>query len=939
MLSFFIGIQYIGIVIVFLQILTMLSYRPSRLQNFLLIMEFAILVNHVGSLMMMQAKDPSSALMAVKFSYVGKPYILLMIVLFFLGFYRVHIPAFLPVALFGFHIFISALVMTCEKHHLFYTTVNFVDEGYFPHLVFGHGIFYILNTILMAVYMVVCIVVSKKCFQKLNTKNEKTCARYLDAIIVVAALGLIVYFTGITGGYDTTLLSYVVGSILIQICVMKYDMLDAVEIARDKITEELAQGILVVSVSGEVIYQNPQIQRIFSPDGGWDTNKIFETLQQNLELGEKLCLGENIYEVNQKDMIKGGIGYGKMYIVNDVTANHNHALELERQMVIAETANKAKSDFLARMSHEIRTPINAVIGMDEMILRESRETAVKKYAQNIKSAAHTLLSLINDILDSSKIESGKMEIVTADYELDSLLNDVVNAIYLKAADKDLDFKIVVDEKLPNGLHGDDVRIRQILVNILNNAVKYTNEGGITFTVLGRSDGDREILRFEVKDTGIGIKEEDLPKLCAAFERIELSRNRNVEGTGLGMSIVSDLLHMMDSQLHVESIYGEGSNFYFELEQRVVDPVPIGDFQDRVNHMCTEDAYQSKFCAPRAKLLLVDDNDVNREVFRSLLKQTRVQIVDVNSGARCLEEAAKERFDIIFLDHMMPDMDGIETLQHLREMENCPCKDTPIVALTANAVTGSKEKYLAAGFDSYLSKPIISEKLEYLIMELLPDDLVEEGSAEVLDSAMDESEALPQISQIDWNYAHIYVKDDHVLEATLKNIYRALDSDQKELTELVQNIYNEEGIAAYRIKVHALKSTNASVGAVMVSQLAKLLEQRAIAGDTEAITRVHPVFMEELRQFEDELRSYYGDSTVSEDTVSLEQISQMLDRLIGSLECYDYDTADELVEKLASLPCEEKLREHFQKLQEQEFQLEFDACREYAAELKTIIEME
>ena len=489
------------------------------------------------------------------------------------------------------------------------------------------------------------------------------------------------------------------------------------------------------------------------------------------------------------------------------------------------------------------------------------------------------------------------------------------------------------------MHGDDVRIRQILVNILNNAVKYTNEGGITFTVLGRSDGDREILRFEVKDTGIGIKEEDLPKLCAAFERIELSRNRNVEGTGLGMSIVSDLLHMMDSQLHVESIYGEGSNFYFELEQRVVDPVPIGDFQDRVNHMCTEDAYQSKFCAPRAKLLLVDDNDVNREVFRSLLKQTRVQIVDVNSGARCLEEAAKERFDIIFLDHMMPDMDGIETLQHLREMENCPCKDTPIVALTANAVTGSKEKYLAAGFDSYLSKPIISEKLEYLIMELLPDDLVEEGSAEVLDSAMDESEALPQISQIDWNYAHIYVKDDHVLEATLKNIYRALDSDQKELTELVQNIYNEEGIAAYRIKVHALKSTNASVGAVMVSQLAKLLEQRAIAGDTEAITRVHPVFMEELRQFEDELRSYYGDSTVSEDTVSLEQISQMLDRLIGSLECYDYDTADELVEKLASLPCEEKLREHFQKLQEQEFQLEFDACREYAAELKTIIEME
>lgn len=382
-----------------------------------------------------------------------------------------------------------------------------------------------------------------------------------------------------------------------------------------------------------------------------------------------------------------------MYVVSDVTENYNHAVELERQMVIAEMANRAKSDFLARMSHEIRTPINAIVGMDEMILRESREQDVKKYAMNIKSAASTLLSLINDILDSSKIESGKLEIVPMVYELDSLLNDVVNAIYLKAADKGLKLSINVDKNLSNQLYGDDVRIRQILINLLNNAVKYTHQGEICFTVQDHSSADRNILYFEVRDTGIGIKEKDLPKLCEAFERIEVSRNRNIEGTGLGMSIVSDLLHLMGSQLQVQSVYGKGSTFSFELAQPRISEEKIGDYEQRIRYMHQGEHYQCKFLAPDANILVVDDNDTNRMVFCNLLKQTKMQIKEVDCGAACLEAVQKEHFDLIFLDHMMPEMDGVETLQRMRCLPDNLCVQTPVVALTANAVTGAKEKNL------------------------------------------------------------------------------------------------------------------------------------------------------------------------------------------------------------------------------------------------------
>lgn len=390
-------------------------------------------------------------------------------------------------------------------------------------------------------------------------------------------------------------------------------------------------------------------------------------------------------------------------------------------------ANEAKGKFLAHMSHEIRTPINAVLGMDEMILRESGEANIKEYAMDIYMAGQTLLTLINDILDFSKIESGKMEIVPAAYDVSSMIHDLTTMAWQRAKDKNIGFVVEIDREIPSRLYGDDVRIRQALTNILTNAVKYTHEGSVWFRAGCRSMEEGEVyLAFEVEDTGIGMKEEDLPKLSAEFERIEEDRNRNIEGTGLGMSITIQLLELMGSRLHVESEYGKGSKFSFELGQKVVDGTPIGDFESRVRQAAEDYSHSTKFYAPEAKILVVDDNAVNRKVLRNLLKGTQVQVTDAGSGAECLELVQRSHFDLIFLDHMMPGMDGVETLHRMKGLSGYHCQDTPVIVLTANAVTGARENYLAEGFDDFLSKPVVPEKLEGMMRRMLPQELLHTG---------------------------------------------------------------------------------------------------------------------------------------------------------------------------------------------------------------------
>lgn len=404
--------------------------------------------------------------------------------------------------------------------------------------------------------------------------------------------------------------------------------------------------------------------------------------------------------------------------------------EYIREKERADEANRAKSEFLANMSHEIRTPLNTIIGMDEIIMRESEEKHTLFYAENIKSAGMLLLALINDILDFSKIEAGQMDIIPVEYNLRNMIDEMNQLIGYKAESKGLDFIIEIDPTTPNVLYGDDVRIKQVMLNLLNNAIKYTVKGTVTLKIAwDLTSMDSMNLIVYVKDTGIGIRPEHLQRLFTAFQRIEEGENRNIEGTGLGITITVNLLKIMKSNLNVRSTFGKGSSFSFSLPQKIVNNEPIGEYKRSVNSVQLDNdkkktiAYKIAFTAPDARILVVDDSIVNLTVFKGLLKNSKANIETVNSGEKALEKYEKEHYDLVILDHMMPGLDGIETLHRMKAMNSEINKGIHMIALTANAISGSRDMYLEQGFDDYMTKPINPEILEKMMIEHLPKELV------------------------------------------------------------------------------------------------------------------------------------------------------------------------------------------------------------------------
>ena len=524
-------------------------------------------------------------------------------------------------------------------------------------------------------------------------------------------------------------------------------------------------------------------------------------------------------------------------------------LKLEKSA--ADSANKAKSDFLADMSHEIRTPINAVLGMNEMIIRESKDENVLDYASNIKKAGNTLLSIINTILDFSKIEDGRMSLVPVEFSVPDLLDGLVNSISERAKGKGLDFEVKVDEDIPVKLFGDDVRISQVIMNLLTNAVKYTEKGRVILRVTKKERTDEKItLLVEVEDTGIGIKEEDLDKLSVSFERIEEKRNRHIEGTGLGISIVTKLLAMMDSEMKVKSVYGEGSLFYFELGLKIADPTPIGPYEERRKNVSVKKEEKIRLMAAGARVLVTDDNEMNRKVAINLLKLFGIKPDVCASGMETLERMRKEKYDLLFLDHMMPGMDGIETLKMLKYEKILG--DAPVIVLTANAVVGAKEQYLKQGFDGYLSKPIRIEELEEILKTYLPEELITEGSTE--DALAEKPKGLDYFRSlgldVDEGVSYAAGDEDFYLEM-LKEYARSADGKCDEL----EGYYNNEDWKNYKIQIHAIKSTSKTIGAEELSEKAKALEAASGNSDLDFMKKHHHEFLAEFKKLSGQILDY------------------------------------------------------------------------------------
>lgn len=575
--------------------------------------------------------------------------------------------------------------------------------------------------------------------------------------------------------------------------------------------------------------------------------------------------------------------------------------QLKAETARADAANNAKTQFLASISHEIRTPINAVLGMNEMILRESREKEVVSYASEVKRAAKSLLNIINDLLDITKIEAGKLTVIPVEYSLASLINDIRTMFELKAAEKRLKFKIEIIGGLPSTVIGDDVRVKQVLINILNNAIKYTENGSVTLTVSAPQAGS---ISFCIKDTGIGIKPEDIEKLYTPFQRVDEKRNRNIEGTGLGLSITMQLLELMNSRIDVQSVYGEGSTFSFVLPQPTANATPLNTAVLFSAEPVSEKQYKVSHQAPDAKLLIVDDSEMNRRVISGLLKETKIQIFESESGEDCLKKTADCHFDLILMDHMMPGMDGIETLRAMRSRENDPCRTTPVVIVTANAVVGAKEAYLEAGFDDFLSKPIDPHKLEKMVFAKLDSTLITDAPADSVSTEQPPERELPVIEGIDWSWANIHFPSQSFLLDTVKLFVSRIKPEADALTRCFEQIDGNDSFESYRTQVHSMKTSASTLGIVPLAGLAATLENAARAENSAVISTLHPVFIEKWLNYAAPLKQLIPTVDSLSAAEHSDTVFEILDAVRAAAAEMDVDALDELSAKLDGFSFEE-----------------------------------
>lgn len=571
------------------------------------------------------------------------------------------------------------------------------------------------------------------------------------------------------------------------------------------------------------------------------------------------------YYVVQEVVISLGIIFVSLIvagIVNSLITEQNHRLldalrKEKRSQQEAEAANMAKSSFLANMSHEIRTPINAILGMNEMILREEKDPAIRGYAGNIQASGNSLLSIVSDVLDISKIESGKLEIIPVDYEVNSLISDCCNMAAGRAKAKELELLVECADNVPMKLCGDETHIRQIIMNLLTNAVKYTEKGTVKLIVSGSFNDGGFVLKVDVSDTGIGIAEENLPQLFTQFQRFDLQRNRNIEGTGLGLSIVKRLCDLMSGTITARSVLGSGSTFTVELPQKVVDSTPCGGVN--LNYSAgAEHEYHHSFEAPEAKILAVDDLPVNLLVIANLLKETRIKIDTAGSGRECLDKCSQQKYDLILMDHMMPEMDGVQTFEKLHGDKSSPNFETPVIMLTANALAGMREQYMDVGFADYVSKPVRGAKLEEAIRRNLPESLIKPASPEIPAEAVSTepsgfADICSAVPELNVNAALQYCCGSAELLNDLLHDFTENDhfSDLKAAFE-------EKRWEDYRRHAHSLKSTSLMIGLTGLSERARASELALKGGCTEFAELNHDSLIEEYSALLGKIKDYLKD---------------------------------------------------------------------------------
>lgn len=751
--QFVIILLYITIIGLFAVCVFSLTRWGSMLHTYLFFYCVANLVYNVGYILMMHSTGQETYVTALKIGYFGRLWVGLAMTLFIAEVCGQFYPTLVKSIAGIFNMFVYFFILNLESNRLYYKHMEFKMVGDFPTLPHSGGPIYYVYTFLNMFYAILCVYLIVRAY--IREKNDT--AKKRDLVLMIAVFALVatyvIYFfklVQLARIFDVMIIGYAVCTALMLIAIVKYRMLDTTAAAKNYVVDELSEGIIVVDNDDNVSYYNKPAQKLFPELDDPESNeaairKLLNDFNSSIESGEPVRIDDRIYTPRINPLTEDDTRIGSLYSLSDDSEHYRYMDQLREQKQIADNANEAKSQFLANMSHEIRTPINAVLGFNEMVTRECEKIRDSKeeknpvisevfdnismYSENIEGAGNNLLSIINDILDLSKIEAGKMELTYGEYSLSSIIRDITGMITFRASEKGLEFIADVDEAIPDKLYGDMVRVRQVITNILTNAVKYTDSGNVRLIVRGQDNvsikaGETLNLTVTVKDTGIGIRPEDMDKLFGSFERLELKRNSTIEGTGLGLAISRQLVSMMGGNITVNSEYGSGSTFVITIPQKVSSTDPVGNLNARPDSRTKEKkAYKPSFSASDAIILVVDDSIVNLRVAKALLRDTGLMIDTADNGSKALELTMQKKYDLILMDQRMPNMDGIEVLKNIRAQQDGPNPDTPIICMTADAIIGSREKYIDAGFDDYLSKPVKSEQLEQTLIKFLPHEKI------------------------------------------------------------------------------------------------------------------------------------------------------------------------------------------------------------------------
>ena len=1036
MYTLLLGIQYVGIVVLLVTLLRVMQQRPSKQQQIMVFLLLSMLLNFVGYLFEMTATTQREALRAVQVSYLGKPFILLMKFFFIADYCKVRLPKQFVTILSAIHLSITLLVLTCEYQNLYYDGIVFVQDGPFAHLEHGNGPVYKLYMVMVVVYLILMFVMCVRRYTRLHSEQQQAQIVKLSLIMVVMLTGLVMFMLGITDGYDTTLPAYLISTLLLSSALFKNHLLSTLSMAKDMAVDEQTDALIVLDNDNQLVYYNKKAEKMFDFSSYNSQSATWNELDSCIIDKKNLERDHRVYEVISRLLTEGNAYFGKLYVLNDITESNYYIKNATEQAEImkalkqqAEEANVAKSMFVSNMSHEIRTPMNAIVGMTEILLREDLPPQDIGYLNNIKNSGNALLGIINDILDFSKIESGKLELVEAEYEPMSMPSDLGMIFLTRVGEKHVELIFDIDERLPHTMFGDALRIRQVIINLVNNAIKFTDKGFVRLKIaLGEvTDNDIELL-VSVKDSGQGIKEEDLGKLFASFSQVDSKKNHNKEGTGLGLSISKQLVEMMGGSIGVRSVYGEGSEFYFNIHQkhgrdepaaqlreetrqiirvggyfgstaldgqlkrlcsqfdvvyveRAADNLPeepvdffftdvacesmlsdisgermaaLGEVCVLMNPLLEESSqmlakkinkplYTLNFCqilnheelaggcegeeyinftAPDAKILIVDDNEMNLKVACGLLEPLKMQIDTADSGKNALSLVQKKHYHIIFMDHMMPVMDGIETTEHIRDMDGEYYKNVPVIALTANALMDAREKFKAAGMDDFVAKPIEMNDICSKIKRWLPRALIQHGCA-LPKSTSGGHEAVPEKTNTDPVQATEQPKEmnlgnidqaegirccgtEKLWRELLGDFYKLIDTKANKIEQCVADGL----IRDYTIEVHALKNTARMIGDKGLSEWFHRMEDCGNAGDTDTIREQTPKLMEAYRSYKPILEPF---ARIQNDTLkecTPQELRELLQAIHDAADTFDLDGADAAMKQLEScrIPeaCQEKV---------------------------------